>query len=44
VRSPVAVRFRQWAADKLKEYIVKGFVLGNQGQSPIRASILAGDV
>ena len=22
--SPVAVRFRQWAADKLKEYIVKG--------------------
>ncbi len=27
VRSPVAVRFRQWAADKLKEYIVKGFVL-----------------
>ncbi|KAF0099370.1 MAG: hypothetical protein FD187_2226 [bacterium] len=27
VRSPVAVRFRQWANDKLKEYIVKGFVL-----------------
>ena len=27
VRSPVAVRFRQWAADKLREYIVKGFVL-----------------
>jgi len=27
VRSPMAVRFRQWAADKLKEYIVKGFVL-----------------
>lgn len=27
VRSPVAVRFRQWAADKLKEYIIKGFVL-----------------
>lgn len=27
VRSPIAVRFRQWAADKLKEYIVKGFVL-----------------
>ena len=26
-RSPVAVRFRQWANDKLKEYIVKGFVL-----------------
>lgn len=27
VRSPVDVRFRQWADDKLKEYIVKGFVL-----------------
>jgi hypothetical protein len=27
VRSPVAVRFRQWAVDRLKEYIVKGFVL-----------------
>jgi hypothetical protein len=27
VRSPMAVRFRQWAADKLKEYIVKGYVL-----------------
>ena len=27
VRSPVGVRFRQWASDKLKEYIVKGFVL-----------------
>ena len=26
-RSPVGVRFRQWANDKLKEYIVKGFVL-----------------
>ena len=27
VRSPVGVRFRQWANDKFKEYIVKGFVL-----------------
>jgi hypothetical protein len=27
VRSTAAVRFRQWAGDKLKEYIVKGFVL-----------------
>lgn len=27
VRSPVGARFRQWANDKLKEYIVKGFVL-----------------
>ncbi len=30
VRSPAAVRFRQWAADKLKEYIVKGFVLDDE--------------
>ena len=30
VRSPVAVRFRQWAGDKLKEYITKGFVLDEQ--------------
>lgn len=27
VRSPVGTRFRQWANDKLKEYIAKGFVL-----------------
>ncbi len=27
VRSQAAVRFRQWAAEKLREYIVKGFVL-----------------
>jgi hypothetical protein len=30
VRSQVAVRFRQWASDKLKEYIVKGFVLDDE--------------
>ena len=30
VRSQTAVRFRQWAADKLKEYIVKGFVLDDE--------------
>jgi hypothetical protein len=30
VRSPIAVRFRQWAAEKLKEYIVKGFVLDDE--------------
>jgi hypothetical protein len=30
VRSPMATRFRQWAADKLKEYIVKGFVLDDE--------------
>lgn len=30
VRSAAAVRFRQWAAGKLKEYIVKGFVLDDE--------------
>ena len=30
VRSPVAVRFRLWAADRLREYIVKGFVLDDE--------------
>jgi hypothetical protein len=30
VRSPVGVRFRQWANDKLKEYIVKGFVMDDE--------------
>jgi hypothetical protein len=30
VRSPVAVRFRQWANDKLKEYLVKGFVMDDE--------------
>ncbi len=39
VRSPVGVRFRQWASDKLKEFIVKGFVLDderlkNPGKAP----------
>ena len=39
VRSPVGVRFRQWANDKLKEYIIKGFVLDdarlkNPGKGP----------
>jgi len=39
VRSPVGVRFRQWASDKLKEFIIKGFVLDderlkNPGQAP----------
>ena len=27
VRSQAGARFRQWASDKLKEYIIKGFVL-----------------
>lgn len=30
VRSKAGVRFRQWASDKLKEYIIKGFVLDDE--------------
>lgn len=30
VRSQVGVRFRQWASEKLKEYIIKGFVLDDE--------------
>lgn len=30
VRSQAGVRFRQWASDKLKEYIIKGFVLDDE--------------
>ncbi len=30
VRSPVGVRFRQWANDNLKESLVKGFVLDEE--------------
>ena len=30
VRSPMAVRFRQWAADKLKEYITKTYENGKE--------------
>jgi len=35
VRSPVGVRFRQWANDKLKEYIIKGFVLDDARLNPV---------
>lgn len=30
VRNQAGVRFRQWASDKLKEYIIKGFVLDDE--------------
>ena len=30
VRSPLGVQFRRWANEKLKEYIVKGFVLDDE--------------
>lgn len=30
VRSQAGVRFRQWASDKLKEYIIKGFALDDE--------------
>jgi hypothetical protein len=30
VRSPVGARFRRWANDTLKEYLIKGFVLDDE--------------
>ena len=33
VRSIIATRFRQWATERLKEYIVKGFTLDDKGLS-----------
>ena len=30
VKSHIATRFRQWATQRLKEYIVKGFVLDDE--------------
>ena len=30
VRSIIATRFRQWATERLKEYIVKGFTLDDE--------------
>jgi hypothetical protein len=37
VRSQTGVRFRQWASDKLKEYIIKGFVLDDERlKNPIK--------
>ena len=30
VRSLIATRFRQWATERLKEYIVKGFTLDDE--------------
>ena len=39
VRSQVGVRFRLWAADKLKEYIVKGFVLDDERlKNPVKGN------
>lgn len=39
VRSQAGVRFRQWASDKLKEYIIKGFVLDDDRlKNPGKAS------
>jgi hypothetical protein len=39
VRSQVGVRFRQWANDKLKEFIIKGFVLDDQRlKDPVRGN------
>jgi hypothetical protein len=30
IKSKIATRFRQWATEKLKEYIIKGFVLDDE--------------
>lgn len=30
IRSLIATRFRQWATERLKEYIVKGFTLDDE--------------
>ncbi len=30
VRSRIATRFRQWATERLKEYIIKGFTLDDE--------------
>lgn len=30
IKSSIATRFRQWATDKLKEYIIKGFVMDDE--------------
>jgi hypothetical protein len=30
IKSSIATRFRQWATDKLKEYIIKGFVIDDE--------------
>ena len=39
VRSPVGVRFRRWANDKLKEYIVKGFTLDDERlKNPVKGA------
>lgn len=46
VRSDIGTNFRKWANDKLKEYMIKGFVLNdeklkNNGESPYFEGLLA---
>ena len=46
VRSDIGTNFRKWANDKLKEYMIKGFVLNdeklkNNGESPYFEELLA---
>lgn len=46
VRSDIGTYFRKWANDKLKEYMIKGFVLNdeklkNNGESPYFEELLA---
>ena len=46
VKSDIGTNFRKWANDKLKEYMIKGFVLNdeklkNNGESPYFEELLA---
>jgi len=41
IKSHVAIRFRQWATQRLREYIVKGFVLDDERlKNPDQAATL----
>ena len=40
VQSPIAVRFRRWATQRLHEYIQKGFTMGTNSYTYSLASIL----
>ena len=40
VQSPIAVRFRRWATQRLHEYIPKGFTMDNERQNMSLKSIV----
>jgi hypothetical protein len=43
INSKTATRFRQWATQRLKEYIVKGFTMGDERSVVKKYLITAGD-